>query len=82
MTPKRHQFTAADARRILSALCHTAEDGDPADLAELLELQRFFERCIRDTVDHMRSFQGFTWATIAEATGTTRQAAQQRWGTR
>jgi hypothetical protein len=75
-----HAFTARDVRRILSALAHSAEDGDPADLADLLAIRDYLDRCIADTVHHMRTVQEFTWGSIAEALGVTKQAAQQRWG--
>lgn len=65
---------------MMSGYARTVGDGDPADLAELLALDEQLHAIIAATVTHMREHQEFTWQAIAEAAGTTRQAAQQRWG--
>lgn len=81
--PARSRSThdiAAMIARMMDALGQRAQDGDPADLAELLGLAAALDTVTRRTVDHMRNHQEFTWNTIAQAAGTSRQAAQQRWG--
>jgi len=67
-------------RRMIKAHGRRVADGDIADLADLIALGQELDRVIAETVHHMRQHQEFSWAAIAEATGTSRQAAQQRWG--
>jgi hypothetical protein len=50
----------------IAALVNLADDADQAVAAGILELRR----------------QRFTWGTIAEAIGTSRQNAEKRWGRR
>ena len=76
----RHPIDAATVRRMMSGFAKSVADGDPADLVELLALRAQLDGIIADTVTHMREHQEFTWQAIADAAGTTRQAAQQRWG--
>ena len=45
----------------------------------LIELRHDLDAAIRVAVEGQRA-RGMSWAYIASATGTTRQAAQQRWG--
>jgi len=52
---------------------------DPEDLAELVAIRGDLDAAIRAAVDGLRA-DGFTWASIGEATGTTRQAALMKWG--
>lgn len=67
--------------RMIRAGGRRVADGDEVDLAQLLSLQEVLEQAIQDGVDGIRS-RGMSWAYIAQATGTTRQAAQMRWGKR
>lgn len=67
-------------RRMLAAYGRNVADGDPDDLAQLLALDEQLHAIIAATVTHMRSEQDWTWERIGEAAGTSRQAAQQRWG--
>jgi hypothetical protein len=55
---------------------------DVEDLRALLELSNVLDDVIVDTVTALRTHEGFSWRWIAEATGTSRQAAQQRFGPR
>lgn len=68
-------------RRMLRAMARRAAMADPEDLAMLLELRGELDEAIADAVAGLRA-SGFTWESISEATGTTRQAACQRWGSR
>lgn len=70
----------AMVRRMLRAAGRRVADGDPEDLAELLTLQEDLNRAVADAVHGMRNTHGASWADIARATGTTRQAAAMRWG--
>lgn len=69
----------AFARRIIRAYVRRAADLDPADLAEMIGLRAELDRAI-DQAAAMVKASGYSWAEIGSATGTTRQAAQQRWG--
>lgn len=52
---------------------------DPDDLARLEGIHDFVECAIATAISGLRQ-AGFTWESIGEALGTTRQAAQQRYG--
>jgi hypothetical protein len=56
-----------------------AGEGDEPELQALLALQGVLDDAVATAVAGQRSV-GRSWAHIASATGTTRQAAQQRWG--
>ena len=68
-------------RRVILAQGRRVAVADAEDLADLLGLADLLDGVIADTVHRLRAEEGFTWATVATATGTSRQAAQQRWGT-
>lgn len=68
--------------RMLRAAGRRVAYGDVEDLAQLLELSQVLDDVIASTISELRDHQGFSWAWIAEATRTTRQGAQQRWGRR
>lgn len=70
---------AAMIRRMLRAMARRAASADPDDLAMLLAMRAELDSAIADAVAGLRA-AGFTWESISEATGTTRQAACQRWG--
>ena len=68
-------------RRVLRAYSERVLEGDVDDLTQLITLRSDVDRLIADTVTRLRSGPyGLTWTQIAAATGTTRQAAQQRYG--
>lgn len=76
-----HSEFVAFSRRILRALARRMAVSDPEDLAELLALRSDLDAAIDQAVAGLRS-NGFSWAEIARGTGTTRQAAQQRWASK
>ena len=72
---------AAMVRRMILSLGRRAASGDPDDLALVLDLARTVNEAAAAAVAGLRD-AGFVWESIAEATGTTRQAACMRWGPR
>jgi hypothetical protein len=54
---------------------------DPDDLAALVALQQTLSEAIQTAVDGQRA-AGVWWSSIGEATGTTKQAAIQKWNTK
>lgn len=72
---------AAMMRRMMKAHGKRVADGDVEDLAELLELQAHLDAAIASAVQGQRETHGRSWADIARAAGSSRQAAQKRWGT-
>lgn len=67
------------AKRFIRAAGRRVAEADEVELAELLTLQATLDEAIQAAVDGIRD-RGQSWAYIAMATGTTRQAAYQRWG--
>jgi hypothetical protein len=72
---------AAFVRRILKACARRIAAGDIESLALMAELADTIDSSIGDAVTGLRE-QGYSWAEIGSRLGVTRQAAQQRWGTR
>ena len=72
---------AAFAARVIRAHARRIADGDVDALADLLRLGDEVDAATQTAVTGLRSF-GYSWAEIAARLGTTRQAAQQRWGSR
>ena len=66
-------------RRLLRAYSRRLVGSDPEDLTEMLGLRQDLDDAIADAVQGMRQ-RGVSWSRIARAAGTTKQAAQQRWG--
>jgi hypothetical protein len=67
--------------RVLRAYGGRVLEGDVDDLTQLITLRCEVDRLIADTVATLRRQPyGLTWTQIAAATGTTRQAVQQRYG--
>lgn len=73
---------AAMMERMVRAYARRVASGDIDDLAAMIALGRAFDEAIGEAVRGARETYGRSWAEIAEAAGTTRQAAQQRWGQR
>lgn len=69
-----HRVTMSGGRRV-------AGEGDPADLAELVELRSTVEKAVVVAVRGLRE-RGWSWGQIAAELGVTRQAAQQVYGHR
>ena len=68
------------AARFLRGAGRRVADADPEDLAELLALRQVLDEAIATAVTGQREQWGRSWADIARAAGTTRQAAHERWG--
>ena len=66
-------------QRIIRAAGKKVSVADPEDLAKLIAIRNELEVAIQAAVDGLRE-DGFTWRTIGEATGTTGQAANMKWG--
>lgn len=66
-------------RRLIRAAGRRVGDADEPELAALLALRDDLDAAIVDAVAGQRA-HGVSWAGIGRGTGTTRQAAQQRWG--
>lgn len=71
---------AAMVRRIIRAHGRRVADADDVDLAELIAMRDVLEAAIADAVVGQRARWGRSWADIGRAVGTTRQAAQMRYG--
>lgn len=56
-----------------------AAQADPEELRELLSIRDDMDAIIQQTVNGLRD-AGFTWDSIGEAIGVTRQACIKRWG--
>ncbi|ASR84000.1 hypothetical protein SEA_SWENSON_20 [Arthrobacter phage Swenson] len=67
-------------RRMIRAYGRRVGDADVEDLAVMLEVQRELDAAIQAAVDSQRKNHGRSWADIARATGTSRQAAQKKYG--
>ena len=72
---------AAFAARIIRAHGRRIADGDIDSLPDLLRLAAELDTATQHAVNGLRAF-GYSWGEIASRLGTTRQAAQQRWGGR
>ncbi len=70
---------AAFAARIIRAHGRRIADGDIDSLPDLLRLAAELDAATQHAVNGLRAF-GYSWGEIAGRLGTTRQAAQQRWG--
>jgi hypothetical protein len=72
-------FVSAVCRLVRAAGVRVG-DGDVEDLAALLQIRQALDGAIDDAVEGLRQ-TGATWEDIGKATGTSRQAAFQKWGT-
>jgi hypothetical protein len=68
------------ARRFIRAAGRRVAECDEIELAELIALRAVVEAAIDEAVAGQKTRK--SWAGIALATGTTREAAYQRWGRR
>lgn len=82
--PKRRDTETTDyaamMRRMIRAHGRRVAAADDVDLVELVELRDVLEQAIADAVTGQREQLGRSWADIARGLGTSRQAAQQRYG--
>ena len=87
LTPKRRRRAvenldyAAFARRVIRAQGRRVASGDIEAIGMLLGLTREIDKAMQDAINGLRSI-GYSWNDIAQRLNITRQAAQQRWGTR
>lgn len=65
-------------RRLVRNLGTRVGDGDLPDLRQMVALQRELNDAIVAAIRGLRT-QGVTWDELGEATGTSRQAAWQKW---
>lgn len=83
LTERRYRDTRTDflpmMRRMIRATARRVADADPEDLAAMLALQRTLDAAIAEAVERLHDFHGFTWESIGEAAGITRQSAHERW---
>ena len=83
LMPKRERETpeyAAMVRRIIRAHGRRVIHADPEDLAELVALRAVVDQAITDAVQGMRAEHGRSWSDIGRGLGTSRHAAQMRYG--
>jgi hypothetical protein len=67
------------AVRVIRAHGRRIGEGDVEGLADLLALAQELDAATQVAVDGLRE-RGYSWSEIASRLGTSRQAAQQRWG--
>jgi hypothetical protein len=72
---------AAFVQRILRAYSRSVGDGDVEALVLMVDLAEQIDASIAEAVKGLRACD-YSWAEIGSRLGITRQAAQQRWGTR
>jgi len=70
---------AAFLRRAIAAYSRRVGSGDIDALTGMTALADHLDQAITDAITGLRAI-GYSWADIALRLGTTRQAAQQRWG--
>ncbi|HSY14429.1 MAG TPA: hypothetical protein VK816_00455 [Jatrophihabitantaceae bacterium] len=77
--PVENSAYTAFCARIIRAAARRMADGDVEGLADLARLSGELDQALSTAVAGLRDC-GYSWAEIASPLGTTRQAAQQRWG--
>ena len=70
---------ATFVQRIIRAYAKRVATGDVEALTDMLALSTVLDEAITEAVLGLRA-HGYSWAEIGQRLGTTRQAAQQRWG--
>lgn len=82
VTPKKTNAEFAGfTRRIIRAHAVRVSKGDIEALSDLLQLQGAVIIAVDNAVAGLRAY-GYSWSEIARVVGTSKQAAQQRWGGR
>lgn len=76
-----HSEYVAFVRRAVRALARRVGGADPEDLAEMLGVAVELDAAIEGAVRGLRE-SGYSWAEIARATETTRQAGHARWASK
>ncbi|MDH6181803.1 hypothetical protein M2152_001985 [Microbacteriaceae bacterium SG_E_30_P1] len=75
------QFLGFVGRIIRAGGIRVGNDGDEFELAELVAMHDTIDEAIAHAVDLHRS-RGKSWTSIGDSLGISRQAAQQRFGSR
>lgn len=70
----------ASVARMIRAAGRRVGDADEPELSAMLGLQSVLDEAVQTAVDGQHLGLGRSWAYIALATGTSRQAAAKRWG--
>lgn len=65
--------------RMIRAYGRRVGDADEVDLARMVEVRRVFDRALVSAVRGQRE-NGASWGDVARGLGTSRQAAQMRFG--
>jgi hypothetical protein len=66
--------------RMIRAYGRRVANADMEDLTDMVAMRALLDEAITNAVSHLRDHHEFSWAAIGEAVGTSRQAAQQRYG--
>jgi hypothetical protein len=66
--------------RMIRAYGRRVANADMEDLTDMVAMRALLDEAITTAVSHLRDHHEFSWAAIGDAVGTTRQAAQQRYG--
>jgi hypothetical protein len=80
--PKKERETPEFAdmvERMIKAYARRVGEGDVEELPRMIAMHDKLNEALDTAVVGLRDF-GYSWAEIARRTGTSRQAAQQRWG--
>jgi DNA-binding GntR family transcriptional regulator len=76
--PRETPEYAGAVRRMIRAHGRRVAAADPEDLAELVAMREVLEAAIAEAVAGQKA--DYSWAMVARGLGTTRQAAQMRYG--
>ena len=68
--------------RMIRAAGRRVADADDVDLADMARLRDELDAAIAAAVTGQREKHGRSWADVARPFGITKQAAQQRWGSK
>lgn len=72
---------AAFIRRVIRAYSRRIAAGDIDAIADMAALADQIDAAVTDAITGLRA-TGYSWSDIAQRLNVTRQAAQQRWGSR
>lgn len=78
---KSNREFAQFGRRIIRAHARRVAAGDIEALVDLIQLDQHVSEAIDAAVEGLRAF-GYSWSEIAARLKISKQAAQQRWGTK
>ncbi len=78
--PRENGDYAAFLLRVIHAYGRRVAAGDPEDLTVMLACHEEMGTTIAEAVRTARAEQGWTWADVGRAAGTTRSSAHERWG--